>query len=92
MKHPTLFPNGYAEARLRSPWYGPDRPQLPPALGGGAPHLTGIVAGDYGFDPLGLGVDPAAFQRNLEAELVHARCILDSHTPGKAGVSMYLKL
>eukprot|EP00877_Chromochloris_zofingiensis_P007106 jgi/Chrzof1/2649/Cz11g23240.t1_LHC15[v5.2] len=63
----------HTEARLRSPWYGPDRPQLPPALGGGAPHLTGIVAGDYGFDPLGLGVDPAAFQRNLEAELVHAR-------------------
>lgn len=33
------------DARTRSRWYGPDRPQLPAALGGQQPHLTGAVAG-----------------------------------------------
>lgn len=76
----------HEDARTRSPWYGPQRPQLPDALGGRQPHLDGSAAGDYGFDPLKLSQDPAAFRRNTEAELLHARwvalplCIgLDTH-------------
>lgn len=63
----------HAAARLQSAWFGPNRPQLPSAVGGGQPHLTGAVAGDYGFDPLGLSKEQAAFARNHEAELLHAR-------------------
>ncbi|KAF8057921.1 sdhb [Scenedesmus sp. PABB004] len=63
----------HAEARRRSPFYGAGRPQLPAALGGQQPHLTGAVAGDYGFDPLGLAVAPEAFAKYHEAELLHAR-------------------
>mmetsp|Transcript_33240 Transcript_33240/g.86190 ORF Transcript_33240/g.86190 Transcript_33240/m.86190 type:complete len:247 (-) Transcript_33240:118-858(-) len=36
-------------------------------------HLTGSLAGDFGFDPLGLGKDPAALAYYVEAELVHSR-------------------
>lgn len=64
-----------AEARQRSRWYGPNRPQLPAALGGQQQHLKGLVAGDYGFDPLGLAVEPAAFAKYHEAELLHARSV-----------------
>jgi len=42
----------------------------------GAPspaHLDGSMPADFGFDPLNLGVEPAAMQRFQEAELVHAR-------------------
>ncbi|GBF91914.1 chlorophyll a,b-binding protein [Raphidocelis subcapitata] len=63
----------HAAARAASPWFGPNRPQLPAALGGCQPHLTGEVAGDYGFDPLGLAREPAAFRRMHEVELLHAR-------------------
>lgn len=62
-------------ARQASPWFGPSRPQLPAAVGGCQPHLSGAVAGDYGFDPLGLSREPEAFRRNHEAELLHARCV-----------------
>ena len=56
-------------ARGRSAWFGPARPRLPfPAA-----HLEGRVAGDYGFDPLGLARDPAAFARYWDVELLHAR-------------------
>ncbi len=61
------------EARQSSPWYGHERPQVPAALGGQQQHLTGAVAGDYGWDPLGLAKDPQAFGRYYEAELLHAR-------------------
>ena len=60
-------------ARAASPWFGPSRPQWLGPLGGAAPHLAGAAAGDYGFDPLGFGSEPEAFDRNLEAELLHAR-------------------
>jgi len=44
-----------AEARRASPYFGDARPRLPRAAGGGrAPWLDGSLAGDYGFDPLGL--------------------------------------
>ncbi|GAX78304.1 hypothetical protein CEUSTIGMA_g5746.t1 [Chlamydomonas eustigma] len=63
----------HEEARGRmSQWYGPDRRRLPGSLGS-APHLLGSVAGDSGFDPLGLGADTTTFSRHYEAELVHAR-------------------
>ena len=57
-------------ARERSPLYGAGRPLLanPPP-----PYLDGTLAGDYGFDPLGLGEDPEALDRAVELELIHAR-------------------
>jgi hypothetical protein len=71
--HPAAVSLLPAAARQRSPWFGPSRPQLPAALGGQQPHLSGQTAGDYGFDPLGLSADPAAFAKYQEAELLHAR-------------------
>eukprot|EP00238_Polyblepharides_amylifera_P000663 CAMPEP_0196572044 /NCGR_PEP_ID=MMETSP1081-20130531/2159_1 /TAXON_ID=36882 /ORGANISM="Pyramimonas amylifera, Strain CCMP720" /LENGTH=279 /DNA_ID=CAMNT_0041889225 /DNA_START=70 /DNA_END=909 /DNA_ORIENTATION=+ len=44
------------------------------APGSEAPaHLDGSMAGDFGFDPLGLGVEPDRLQWFRAAELVHAR-------------------
>eukprot|EP00199_Chlamydomonas_sp_CCMP681_P005356 CAMPEP_0119106960 /NCGR_PEP_ID=MMETSP1180-20130426/7799_1 /TAXON_ID=3052 ORGANISM="Chlamydomonas cf sp, Strain CCMP681" /NCGR_SAMPLE_ID=MMETSP1180 /ASSEMBLY_ACC=CAM_ASM_000741 /LENGTH=245 /DNA_ID=CAMNT_0007092373 /DNA_START=33 /DNA_END=770 /DNA_ORIENTATION=+ len=45
-------------------------------------HLTGEMAGDFGFDPLGLGKDPASLAFYKEAELVHCRLAMT----GVAGV------
>jgi len=36
-------------------------------------HLKGTLAGDFGFDPLGLGADESALSWYVEAELQHAR-------------------
>ncbi|XP_059633615.1 photosystem I chlorophyll a/b-binding protein 5, chloroplastic [Cornus florida] len=36
-------------------------------------YLDGSLAGDFGFDPLGLGEDPASLKWYVQAELVHAR-------------------
>ncbi|KAK3275453.1 hypothetical protein CYMTET_16419 [Cymbomonas tetramitiformis] len=36
-------------------------------------HLDGSLVGDFGFDPLGLGKDPADLKWYVQAELVHAR-------------------
>ncbi|GAX81866.1 hypothetical protein CEUSTIGMA_g9294.t1 [Chlamydomonas eustigma] len=36
-------------------------------------YLNGSMAGDYGFDPLGLGKDPEALRWYQQAELVHGR-------------------
>ena len=45
-----------------------------PAAGSAPPaHLKGELPGDFGFDPLGLGADPAALKWHREAELVHCR-------------------
>lgn len=38
--------------------------------------LDGSLAGDYGFDPLGLGKDPAALKWYREAEIIHGRWAL----------------
>lgn len=49
-----------------------DRPLWNP--GNEAPAwLDGSLAGDYGFDPLGLGSDPETLKYFVQAELVHAR-------------------
>jgi light-harvesting complex II chlorophyll a/b binding protein 7 len=60
-----------AEARASSPLYGASRPLLvadPPR------YLDGTLAGDYGFDPLGLASGgPEALDRAVELELLHAR-------------------
>jgi light-harvesting complex I chlorophyll a/b binding protein 4 len=36
-------------------------------------YLNGDLAGDYGWDPLGLGADPTALKWYRQAELQHAR-------------------
>jgi hypothetical protein len=49
-----------------------DRPLWFP--GNPAPaHLDGTMAGDFGFDPLGLAVDPESKKWNQAAELMHGR-------------------
>ena len=52
-----------------------DAPWCP---GSAAPsYLDGKLAGDFGFDPLGFGKDPAMLQQFREAELIHGRwCML----------------
>jgi light-harvesting complex II chlorophyll a/b binding protein 5 len=58
-------------------WYGPDRKlYLPGGLLDPADvptYLTGELAGDYGYDPLGLGQDTAQVEAYRKAELIHAR-------------------
>ncbi|KAL4443662.1 hypothetical protein ABPG75_011399 [Micractinium tetrahymenae] len=63
-----------AAVRSQSPWFGAGRPlwlgplsKEPPA------HLSGELPGDYGWDPLSLGKDPAKLDRYVELELLHAR-------------------
>ncbi|KAF8055753.1 PF20 [Scenedesmus sp. PABB004] len=52
--------------------YGPDRPLWYP--GNPAPaYLDGTLAGDYGFDPLGLSSDPETMRWMVHAELQNAR-------------------
>ncbi|KAK8561390.1 hypothetical protein V6N13_149426 [Hibiscus sabdariffa] len=50
---------------------------LPGVRGGGnlvdPEWLDGSLPGDYGFDPLGLGKDPAFLKWYREAELIHGR-------------------
>jgi hypothetical protein len=61
------------QAKERSPSYGPERPKLPGPWGN-APHLTGTMPGDYGFDPLGLWTVREEWQGWIaEAELLHGR-------------------
>lgn len=36
-------------------------------------YLNGAMVGDFGFDPLGFGKDPAMLAKFREAELIHAR-------------------
>ncbi|KAI3758739.1 hypothetical protein L6452_06310 [Arctium lappa] len=58
-------------------WYGPerriflpegllDRSEIPE-------YLNGEVAGDYGYDPFGLGKKPEDFEKYQAFELIHAR-------------------
>ena len=52
-----------------SPYYGSGRPMLPFAVGGSKEYLVGEVAGDYGFDPLGLAEDSSALLKYTEFEV-----------------------
>merc|ERR1711907_735301 len=58
-------------------WYGPNRALfLPSGLLDRTdvpPYLTGDLAGDYGYDPLGLGKDAEQVRSYREAELIHSR-------------------
>merc|ERR1711976_637411 len=63
----------WKDAVAASPYFGSDRPKLPAALGGSKSYLTGELAGDYGFDPLGLAAEPDALTKYTEYELLHAR-------------------
>lgn len=45
-------------------------------------HLNGTLAGDFGFDPLGLGKDAEALRWYVQAELVHGRTAMT----GVAGI------
>eukprot|EP01023_Acetabularia_acetabulum_P045026 TRINITY_DN4553_c0_g1_i2.p1 TRINITY_DN4553_c0_g1~~TRINITY_DN4553_c0_g1_i2.p1 ORF type:complete len:299 (-),score=93.10 TRINITY_DN4553_c0_g1_i2:208-1104(-) len=58
-------------------WYGPTRVLfLPSGLldrSDVPSYLTGDLAGDYGYDPLGLGKDPQQVQKYRAFELIHAR-------------------
>lgn len=58
-------------------WYGPDRRiYLPEGLLDRADipeYLNGEVAGDYGYDPFGLGRKPENFDKYQAYELIHAR-------------------
>merc|ERR1719388_617441 len=57
-------------------WYGPDRSLYLP---GGLlertdlpTYLSGDLAGDYGYDPLGLGTDADKVRSYREFELIHS--------------------
>merc|ERR1712224_1087943 len=58
-------------------WYGPDRALfLPSGLlerSDLPSYLTGDLAGDYGYDPLGLGTDTDKVRSYREFELIHSR-------------------
>jgi len=58
-------------------WYGPDRKlYLPGGLLEPADvpaYLDGELAGDYGYDPLGLGKNPEQLAKYRKNELLHAR-------------------
>merc|ERR1711966_18692 len=58
-------------------WYGPDRKlYLPGGLLDPADipdYLSGELAGDYGYDPLGLGKDAEQVETYRKFELIHAR-------------------
>jgi len=60
-----------------SQWYGPDRKLfLPRGLldtDDLPEYLNGELAGDYGYDPLGLGEDPANLEKYRASEVLHAR-------------------
>ncbi|KAF3446662.1 hypothetical protein FNV43_RR11842 [Rhamnella rubrinervis] len=58
------YTRSVTRAQLRPTWL----PGLDPP-----PYLDGSLAGDYGFDPLGLGEDPDSLRWYVQAELVHSR-------------------
>ncbi|XXG40546.1 hypothetical protein AAC387_Pa01g1234 [Persea americana] len=70
-KHPTYFPAAPSPLPCRS-MAQPQRATWLPGLDP-PPHLDGTLAGDFGFDPLGLGEDPDSLKWYVQAELVHCR-------------------
>ena len=76
-------------------WYGPDRPKwLGPLPFDYPAHLRGELPGDYGYDPLSLGREPAKLDRYFELELLHARWAmlgaLGALLPGWCGGTLQL--
>ena len=64
----------FAMAGAKSAWYGPDRNKWLGPFDTPVPdYLKGELPGDYGFDPQGLGADPANLEKFVEAEIIHAR-------------------
>jgi light-harvesting complex II chlorophyll a/b binding protein 5 len=68
---------GQGGAQNLDKWYGPDRALFLP---GGLldrndlpDYLDGTLAGDYGYDPLGLGKDKETVEKYRANELIHAR-------------------
>ncbi|VVA92750.1 unnamed protein product [Arabis nemorensis] len=55
-----------------NPTVAVERPTWLPGLDPPA-YLDGKLAGDFGFDPLGLGEDPESLKWYVQAELVHSR-------------------
>lgn len=72
------IPNTFGPAAARSirvskaVVYAQTRPTWLPGLDPPS-YLDGTLAGDFGFDPLGLGEDPKSLRWYVQAELVHAR-------------------
>jgi light-harvesting complex II chlorophyll a/b binding protein 5 len=68
---------GQGGAQGLEKWYGPDRKLfLPGGLLDRADlpdYLDGTLAGDYGYDPLGLGKDKETVEKYRANELIHAR-------------------
>lgn len=63
-----------ASGEKLSDWYGPSRKLFLGPLSDGAPeHLKGELAGDYGFDVLGLATQPARLERYRQAEIMNGR-------------------
>lgn len=62
-------------------WYGEGRPKVYGPLPVAYPsHLVGELPGDYGFDPLGLAVDPVQRDRYLHIEdMLHPRLMPGTH-------------
>ena len=68
--------NGTAKVSMRATWMPGS---APPA------YLDGSMPCDYGFDPFGLGKEPAQLARFQEAEIIHCRWAMLGIT-GVAGV------
>ncbi|KAI8104487.1 hypothetical protein M9434_003042 [Picochlorum sp. BPE23] len=58
--------NVSAKAESRPIWYPGNEAEVPE-------YLDGTLAGDFGFDPLGLGSSPEQLAWNVQAELIHGR-------------------
>ncbi|PWA13694.1 chlorophyll A-B binding protein [Artemisia annua] len=67
---PTRWSRG--SRHLKTAIHAQDRPTWLPGLDP-PPYLDGTLAGDFGFDPLGLGEDPESLKWYVQAELVHCR-------------------
>ena len=82
-----------ASARMASSWLpGKGGEQWCP--GADVPkHLDGSLPGDYGYDPLNLGSDPAALDQYREAELMNGRwamlAVVGQNLPEAIGQGSY---
>lgn len=68
----SVAAKGISSSRLRTVVQAQERPTWLPGLDP-PPYLDGTLAGDFGFDPLGLGEDPESLKWYVQAELVHCR-------------------